>query len=171
MNFFLSYNHVKCFITFTAIYEGFFRILSRGGGYEQKVDQIHLKYSSTAFAEDLLPSITANGWRKLSVWQFKQYCVGWKFTGVIPRLAAVTSCSSRWDHIVAKSGSYSWSRDTWVAACFSPAQTENWRLVGQYRSSSTNNKVGISLSKSTIERSLHERKYRLTDWILRFIGR
>lgn len=70
--------------------------------------------------EDFLPSITASGWRRLSVWSFRQHWVGWKFTGTIPLLAEATSCSSRWHHMAAKSWSYSWSRDTWVAACFSP---------------------------------------------------
>lgn len=69
--------------------------------------------------------MTARGWSRLSVWLLRQCCDGWKFTGTTPLFAEATSCSSRWRHMLASSTSYSWSKDTWVAACFSPEHRVN----------------------------------------------
>lgn len=77
----------------------------------------------TVTAQDLVPPITASGCSKLSVWLLRQYWEGWKFSGTTPLLVEATSFSSRWHHMFAKSTSYSWSKDTWVAACFSPEHT------------------------------------------------
>lgn len=66
------------------------------------------------------PSMTASGNLELSEKLFKQYCVGWKLGGITPLLTKVTTCSSSSRHCWEDSLSYSWSRLTWVAACFSP---------------------------------------------------